>query len=209
MAEKFVLYGLSALCIVMAATLLIYRTRLISGLSDKQIEAIFGKVGATEVDLNIFAKSLVKMKSHYPSLIFLVPAIALAYWASQMTLAKTAWDIKGVFVPENGAAVQPDWRNGVLAIFPTDFESELGANGEFRIRLSIPEGETFEDYIQFVEYSGKQYWTRFSPAEELAKYEQQGSEASLLTQKQPNARYYSKVPVRSLPGETVEGAVPR
>lgn len=206
MEEKIALYGLAGLSIVIAAGLLVYRTYLISTLSNTQIEAIYGAQQDAEIEVGGVAKTLVKMRTHYPSLMFLVPAIVLSLLAYQIEIAKNDWVIGGSFVlPDDGQA-QPDWRAGILTLFPSDLkQSSVGENGDFNIRVAIPEGKTFEETFAFVGYAtfDMTHTARFSPAEELEAF--RSDEGGLLSDMGEDYRFYDEVPVEVLPTESEVG----
>ena len=209
MDEKTLLYGLVALAMACAAGLLAYRTFLISRLSDTQIKAIFGEVDQTEFEVSGIDRAVVKMKTNYPSLIFVALAAVLAVLAYFADASKGTWSITGTFEPPAGQTERIDWRNGVLSVFPADvMRSEVGETGTFELLIAIPKGKQFEDQIKRVQYTSfdRNYTATFSPGTELDDYDQSGPDGSALKMKDDTIRVYERVPVSGgVPTATVEG----
>ena len=95
-----------------------------------------------------------------------------------------------------------------MTLFPSDLkQSSVGENGEFSIRVDIPNGSTFEDAFEFIEYAtfDMTHTVRFSPTDELAKLEAGHDEESLLSDLGPTSRFYDEIPVSVLPSVTEPG----
>lgn len=208
MEEKLILYSLAGITIVIAAFLLAYRLQLLSRLTNKQIEAIFGLGQTTEVELSTVEQTVIKMKTRYPALIFLVPATVFAFLGHHVEVVNAGnedWTIKGKFEAPEGNSGPINWSDGVLTIRPTAIKkTDVGENGNFEIIVSVPTGKLFEDWYDFFEYSSfdKKYQVTVLPDGELAKYQSGNRHSSLLTHMKPNVRIYDEIPVKFVSGHS-------
>jgi hypothetical protein len=204
MSEKILLYGLSFMTIGLAAGLLIARNMMIARLSDEQIRLIFKEERHTEVELGTINRTLLKLRTHYPSLLFLIVGTGLAFLAFIRVTDTTDWLVKGQFVlpQSNGSGLSPDWKAGILTIFPTDVRRvTVRPSGSFLIEASIPSNETFESKFKYFSFvtPDERYHVEVFPKQELERFGA-GNEMSLLKQADNGLRIYGDVQVSELPG---------
>lgn len=208
MEEKLILYSLAGITIVIAAFLLAYRLQLLSRLTDKQIEAVFGLGQTTEVELSTVEQTIIKMKTRYPALIFLVPAVVFAFLGHQVDVVKAGvedWTIKGNFEAPEGNSGPVNWADGVLTVRPATIKKTVvGENGDFEIIVSVPTGKLFDEWCDFIEYASfdKKYTVIVYPDTELVKYQSGNRHSSLLTHMKPNVRVYDEIPVKFVSGRS-------
>jgi hypothetical protein len=184
--------ALSGLCIVLG---------FIALLSQKvyRIEGEDGEQTATRVEVPLFGK-YGKMTTNYPALFFLVAGFALAVFALQSDPGpppgKESWLITGeLTVPEGESAIP--WHQGSLTVFPTDFEARVFPSGKFEISARIPEGRSFEDVVQRIDFSHENGSVQVFPREELEKFDA-GAE-SLLENRTETSRDFRKIPIKLFP----------
>jgi hypothetical protein len=181
--------ALSGLCIVLG---------FIALLSQKvyRIEGADGQTTATRVEVPLFGK-YGKMTTNYPALLFVVAGFALAVFALKNDpgppSGKENWLVTGELSAPEGETAIP-WHEGSMTVFPTDFEIRLLPDGRFQIRALIPEDRTFEEAVQYIDFSHPMGSVQLFPGEELDKFA--AGESSLLKNRTENTRVFGKVPVQ-------------
>jgi hypothetical protein len=181
--------ALSGLCIVLG---------FIALLSQKvyRIEGADGQTTATRVEVPLFGK-YGKMTTNYPALLFVVAGFALAVFALKSDpgppAGKENWLVTGEFsAPEGQSPIS--WHEGSMTVFPTDFEIRVFPTGKFQIRALISAGRTFEDVVQYIDFSHPAASVQLLPGKELEKFA--AGESSLLINRTENTRVFGKVPVQ-------------
>lgn len=139
----------------------------------------------TEVEVPILGK----MKSNYPSLVFVFLGFALIFYMvySLSKAEPVTWQVSGVFLSDN-----PDikWSPSNLSVFPCGITPKVDKDtGKFSIMLGIKKGEMFEEKYQGITYTDKFESITIIPSDELAKYNNQDP-SSLLDKKTENMRLY-------------------
>jgi hypothetical protein len=181
--------GLSGLCIVLG---------FIALLSQKvyRIEGEDGQATATRVEVPLFGK-YGKMTTNYPALLFVAAGFALALFALKNDpgppAGKENWLVTGeLSAPEGESRIA--WHEGAMTVFPTDFEIRVFPTGKFQIRALIPADRSFEEVVQYIDYSHPAASVQLFPGKERDQFE--AGESSLLQNQTENTRVFGKVPVQ-------------
>lgn len=150
----------------------------------------------TEVKVPILGK----MKSNYPSLMFVFLGFALIfYMLFQISQAEpVSWKVSGVFVSDN-----PDikWNPSNLSVFPCGITPDINKDtGNFEIILRINKGVTFEENNQGITYTDRSGSITIIPNEELTKYKNHDP-STLLKTKTENMRVYKPVRLKKFQEE--------
>lgn len=142
---------------------------------------------ATEIKVPIFGK----MKSNYPSLIFVFLGFALIFYLlyQQSTIEPVAWKISGSFISSNP---ETKWSPSKLSVFPCELDIYIDRDtGKFDIDLKIKKELTFEDMFEGITYTDQYESVTIIPRMELEKYERDGT--GLLKTKTPRMRLYKPI----------------
>lgn len=143
----------------------------------------------TQKPTEIKVAFLGKMKTNYPSLIFVFLGFALVFYLldQHFQTEPVLWKVSGFFTSE-----KPDmnWSPTQLSVFPRDIITKIDKDtGRFDISLGIKKGNTFEEEISVIIYTDKYESGKIIPRKELEKYDK-GDKLSLLDIKEPKVRIY-------------------
>lgn len=182
MATIFIMYGISALAILLGFIALLAQKIYIDAKTNQPTQLSIPIIG--------------KIKTNYPALLFLFLSFVMAYMALEKSYPprKIPWTIHGSF--ETTACEDFDWREGIFTLHPTDFYTDMSPSGEFVINGNIEEGKTFEDIVEFIDYSHKSGSIQIYPKREYAAYKQGGEtliEAITDTHRKYRAERSSKI----------------
>jgi len=126
-----------------------------------------------------------KLKTNYPSLLFVALGFGIVWQVSQRIDEGTEeWSITGSLRSDS---VSPAWEQGTLTVFPSDFRVELSSQGAFRITARLPKGATFEDVVDYIDFSHPAGSVQFSPKNQFARYAQHDT-TSLIREATPRSR---------------------
>ena len=119
-----------------------------------------------EIDVSFFGR----MKTNYPSLVFVFLGALLMYIAFEKSYppAKHEWVIKGSLADSLNQI--DDWSEGSIAIIPVQYEATIFNKGNFEIRLFIDEDKEFEDVVEVIDYSHRDGSVQLFPKRELTHY---------------------------------------
>lgn len=173
------IFSLSALSIILGFIALLTQKIYIDS-DSKQL---------TQIEIPIIGK----MKTNYPALIFVIGGLVLAYITIDQSFPprKISWEIRGSFISENSGNI--DWDNGTLAVFPVDFKTSVRSDGVFIIQADIDEGKTFEEIVQYIDYSHKLGTTQIYPQKQYTSY--LNGEESLIDKTTKESRKYKPKPI--------------
>ena len=158
MGTVFIMYGLSALAILLGFIALLAQKTYIDSKTNQPTQLSIPIIG--------------KIKTNYPALLFVFLGFVMAYMALEKSYPprKIPWTIHGSF--DTTASEDFDWREGIFTLHPTDFYIGMSPGGEFIITGNIEEGKTFEDVVEFIDYSHKSGSIKIYPKQELESYKQ-------------------------------------
>ncbi len=125
----------------------------------------------TEVEVPFFGK----MKTNYPSLLFVFLGFALFFYIvySALNMTKT-WYIEGVFTSDDPNQA---WTPANIILSPTRVEPEINREtGRFRVVVEIPIGKTFEEEYTFIKYIDGDLSAEIDFRKESEDYESGGRE---------------------------------
>ena len=106
-----------------------------------------------------------------------------------MPLDDINWKISGNIIdPESEIN---DWQTGKLYLFPNKVTLGVTKVGKFDITISIPEGTSFEDKIEHIEYIHKLGTIDIYPPKEFSAYLK--GKATKLKNTMPHMRTYKSV----------------
>lgn len=176
----YILYGISLVCIVLGFTALLKQKTYIDSETKEP----------TEVELPILGK----MKTNYPSLIFLAMGIFLAAFVFNKSYSPTKrmndWVITGRLVDTTHSI--DNFSFGELKIIPKDVEDKISPNGTFEIRMQLEEGHEFEDEVENITYTNKNFSVYLQPSEEKKKKDKNDN-SSMLDRYTKRTRTYKPV----------------
>ncbi len=111
-----------------------------------------------------------KLRTNIPAIVivFLGCALALITFIESYPPDKVEWIIKGRFQSELPEEI--DWSTGELRVFPTDFDPRVYPNGSFEIHCYLPKGKTFEDVIEWIDFTLQDASVKIYPKEEYEKF---------------------------------------
>lgn len=176
-ATLYILYGISLVAIVLGFIALLKQKTYIDSKTNK----------VTEVSLPIFGK----MKTNYPSLLFLATGISLAFFVFSKSYDKTVeWKISGRFVDPNNQVT--DFSVGDLTVVPGHIESRVTREGKFEIKLKIKDGVDFEDAVESIDYSCMNFSANILPKDEQEKKKKKDG-SCLLNSQTATTRNYKPV----------------
>lgn len=151
----------------------------------------------TQKPVDIEIPLLGKMKTNYPALIFVFLGFFLAFYAFEKGLPakekkEIEWTIDGAF---KDAEIN-DWRTGgTLTLFAPNIRNRIDPrvypNGNFRIRIWIEEGTSFEEIVERIDYIHRAGEVKIHPNKEYPKREN-----SLLENESSHARTYKPMPLK-------------
>ena len=132
-----------------------------------------------------------KMRTNYPSLIFVFLATFLIYtgYTKSLVKPKNEWVITGSFTDSLNRI--DNWENR-LTIHPCEIkDASVSSTGDFKIIMDITEGNTFEEVVERVYYATEYCSKDFSPKQEFDLYHQFDGQ-SLLKEYDNTTRKYSR-----------------
>lgn len=102
----------------------------------------------TEVEVPFFGK----LKTNYPSLVFVFLGFALAFYIVRTAQdAANVWHIEGRFTSDDP---NQTWNPASFDLHPRRIVPSINWNtGEFSIKLEIPRGQTFEEAYSVIGYT--------------------------------------------------------
>lgn len=177
----YILYGIALVLIVLGFIALLKQKTYI----DKDTRQV------TEVALPFLGK----MKTNYPSLLFLATGVSLAFFVFNKSYDKTTeWTIKGQFVDPTRSVT--NFNSGELKVIPGNIQSRIGTNGNFEITMKIRDGLDFEDAVESIVYSYNNYSASILPFSEKEK-KKLNDNTCLLNNSTRTTRTYKAVPINS------------
>lgn len=178
----YLAFGISIILIILGFIALIFQKTYIDA----------NTLQPTEIDIPIFGK----MKSNYPSLVFVFLGVVVAFYTINICKLPVThpWVIDGKLISNTENI---DWRDGQLIVFPREISTSIEANGQFRIGLDIEVGKKFEDIIQRIDYSHPKASNFILPESELSKFDD--NKPSLLKAQSSNSRTYKPLEVEIYP----------
>lgn len=169
-----IIYGISTLTIILGFIALLTQKIYIDRNTQQPTEIEIPTVG--------------RMKTNFPALVFVVLGFFLAFYTIPKSFPpqKNEWVVTGSFV--SGEDI--NWQDGTLTVFPADFKCAVDPNGRFEIKAKIEEGKTFEDIIQFIDYSHPRGSMQIYPKKEYDAKE------TLIKHETKNSREYKPINVQ-------------
>jgi hypothetical protein len=176
---------------------------------------------------DIEIKGLGKMKTNYPSLVFVFLGFLCAVFAyyrssqlrdyqhkienyderitgyeTQIKQYKTEYPGTEKWTIR-GSLVNPgygpvEWRKGIITVTPVDYSADINDYGVFKIDLPIKKNFSFEDIIQSIDYSNDNVSVSFCPQTELGKYND-GDSTTRLSRLTKTTRLYKPLAVTNFP----------
>lgn len=173
MTDSILMYGISILAIILGFVALLTQKIYIDSATNQP----------TEVDIPFFGK----IKTNIPALVFVFLGFGTAIFAFNKSLPihKTKWNIEGFLTTDKEKI---DWEYGALIVFPSDFEVSVSKNGKFRIEALIEQGKTFEDVVQFIDYSHANGSIKINPKKEYKSFMEK--KETLLKEVEQHMREY-------------------
>jgi hypothetical protein len=171
----YILYGISVLSILLGFVALLKQKTYINETTKT----------VTEVELPLVGK----LKTNYPSLVFLALGIFLAVFVFNRSYnAKKTWEITGTFIDTTGTIT--DWSQGELNIQPSAIKTkDIDSFGNYRICLELNDGQEIEDIVELITYTHQKLSYNFQPAEEKKK-SRKNDNSSLLSISTTSMRKY-------------------
>lgn len=171
----YILYGISLLSILLGFVALLRQKTYINE-ATKEV---------TEVELPFVGK----LKTNYPSLLFLALGIFLAVFVFNKSYnAKKVWEISGTFIDTTKTIT--NWSEGELNIQPSAIKTKsIDSFGNYHICLELNDGQEIEDVVELITYSNQKLSFNFQPSEEKKK-NQMKDNSSLLVISTPSTRKY-------------------
>lgn len=145
---------------------------------------------ATEIDVPILGK----MKTNYPSLVFVFLgfAMAVAVLVQHGKTEPVTWKVSGQFLSDDR---EMQWLAKDLTVFPCGLQIAMNKDtGEFNIELDIEKGKNFEDTIEVITYSAPKASGTIIPGRQMELFDQ-GDSGSLLKTKGSRLRMYKPAPL--------------
>lgn len=150
----------------------------------------------TEIKIPIIGR----MKTNYPSLIFVLLGFALIFYIVQqvqqveLDQVTKKWIIKGRFITDKDADIT--WKEGNLTVHPCGIVKNFVSGqspGVFQIDVDIKKGGSFEDEIEYFEYSGPNWASEtIYPKDQLEKHE---NDSGYLKTIGDTSRHYEPIPL--------------
>lgn len=112
----------------------------------------------TEIEVPILGK----MKSNYPSLVFVFLGFAFAFYTVEKAqiigeaewIEKDIWHIEGRFISDEP---NQKWTSDYLSFNPKRIVPAMNAEtGRYSVSLEIPRGQTFEDAYELIGYTDRE-----------------------------------------------------
>jgi len=137
MASADVLYGISALCIVLGFIALLKQRLYIDERTREP----------TAVELPLFGK----LKTNYPALVFVFIGAGLAVYAIHESPQKEPWTLTGSLTNPPGKHVK--WTDGTITLIPQTVSSTIYENGQFEIHVPIEKGKSIANLYSILDYT--------------------------------------------------------
>jgi len=171
----YILYGISVLSILLGFVALLKQKTYINE-ATKEV---------TEVELPLVGK----LKTNYPSLVFLAMGIFLAVFVFNKSYnTKKVWEISGTFIDTTRTIT--DWSEGELNIQPSAIKTKyIDSLGNYHICLELNEGQEIEDVVELITYTNQKFSFYFQPSEEKKK-NRMNDNSSLLDISTASTRKY-------------------
>jgi hypothetical protein len=171
----YILYGISLMSILLGFVALLKQKTYVN---EKTKEV-------TEVELPMVGK----LKTNYPSLLFLAMGIFLAVFVFNKSYKnKKVWEISGTFVDTTKTIT--DWSDGELNIQPSAIKTKnIDSLGNYHICLELNDGQEIEDVVELITYSNQKLSFNFQPSEEKKKNRMKDN-SSLLAISTSSTRIY-------------------
>lgn len=199
MADSYFVYVIAAMSITFGfIALLRQRTYIIQDPENPEDSK-------TEIEVP-FLNKLVRLKTNYPSLVFVLVGFILTWMAASRATEsspcrpapKKTWQISGTLKQSGDDSIR--WQQGTLAIHPVDVELSVNESGRFEIRAWIEEGKTFEEVVELIDYTNGNFSKTIIPGEEMDKFES-GDPDSLVQSATDTTRTYKPILIDSWPDE--------
>ena len=181
MNQLYILYGISILSIVFGFVALLKQKTYVDTKTKQP----------TEIEIPIFGK----LKTNYPSLVFLFVGFLLAYFTFDKSFPpkQVEWTIKGSFKKPADRTIQ--WEEGTFKLIPCAWEPDISNRGDYEISLKIDEGVSFEDYIEMIDYSHPLGNAQIFPIDEYSSWVNEDT-ASLIINATKSTRMYKPLPIQ-------------
>ena len=163
--------GIAVLSIVLGFVALIKQKTFIDATTNQPTEFELPLVG--------------KLKTNYPSLLFVMVGFGLVLRVPSGTdSGKEEWAITGSLRTDS---IAPAWEDGSLTVFPSDFRVSVSSQGAFKITALLPKGMTFEDVVEYFDFSHPKGSVQFYPKDQFARFTQRDT-TSLIRGATPRTR---------------------
>jgi hypothetical protein len=171
----YILYGISVMSILLGFVALLKQKTYINE-ATKEV---------TEVELPLVGK----LKTNYPSLVFLAMGIFLAVFVFNKSYnTKKVWEISGRFIDTTKTIT--NWSEGELNIQPSAIRTkDIDSLGNYHICLELNDGQEIEDIVELITYTNQKLSYNFQPSEEKKK-NQKKDNSSLLAISTTSTRIY-------------------
>lgn len=135
-----------------------------------------------EIDIPLFGR----MKANYPALAFVFLGCAMAvYGVKEFRQPDEHWRVDGTIAGVQGT----DLQNGRITVFPSKVKTHLDPEtGRFTIELSIAEGQTLEDVIEWIDFTTAKGSIQILPKQEMELKAKNGS-SKLVSQTKTSRAY--------------------
>lgn len=155
---------------------------------------IDSEMNPTEIELPILGK----LKTNYPALGFVIFGCALAIFTFNEEPKLNIWNITGTL--EGIRNEEWDPNNLQVKIHPSSFDHPIirknGDKATFEINGSIEEGKSFEDVVEFIDFSHPDFSQHFIPKNEYQIFED-NPDSSRIESVTESSRYYKPLSVNN------------
>ena len=181
--DSFALFGggiLSALSVMLGFIALVKQKTYIDQETQKP----------TDIEVPFFGR----LRTNYPSLVFVFLGFALAFYVVRTAQDVTdVWHIEGRFTSEDS---DQKWTPVYLDLHPRRVAPAINLDtGEFSIKLEIPRGQTFEDVYSVIGYTDGNLSASIPTLRALEDYRNNG--ATFIEISRDFYRRYQPVKIRN------------
>ena len=171
----YILYGISFISIMLAFIALLKQKTYVNEVTKE----------VTEVELPLVGK----LKTNYPSLVFLAMGIFLAVFVFNKSYkTKRIWEISGTFIDTTKTIT--NWSEGELNIQPSAIlRKTIDSIGNYHICLELNDGQDIEDVVEVITYTNQKFSCNIEPSQEMKKKERDDN-SSLLAISTTSTRKY-------------------
>lgn len=129
-----------------------------------------------------------KMKANYPALVFVLFGFALAIYEIQHFSPKDiAWHITGMMKADGPYT---NWQDMRIRVFPKDVPKTIDpGSGRFEFDLLIPEGVSFENAVQEIDFDSVQGSGSVDTVKAFHDYEQKDKDGALTAFSETTRKY--------------------